>query len=139
MENEKEMALWLQSHGRMRLFDGASSEEIAAFEQENNVILPKGLKRWLVVSDGGEYYLPGGFQLYGIKHKPIIDVNEADRPNENYVVIGALATGDPVLCERGGESISIYNHETGNIASDEVYSDFASFLLDLRTLLGIGV
>ena len=36
----------------------------------------------------------------------------------NYVVIGALASGDSVLCQRLGEQIAIYNHEAGRIEED---------------------
>ena len=51
---------------------------------------------------------------------------------------GALSTGDPILCERDGEKISIYNLEGGRIEEDEAYEDFYSFLKDLYDLLGIG-
>lgn len=76
--------------------------------------------------------------MYGVAHKPIIDVSEDDRPNDNYVVIGALASGDPILCEKRGERISIYNHEAGVIESNEIYKDFFAFLIDLHGILGIG-
>ena len=76
--------------------------------------------------------------MYGVNQKPVIDVSEDDRPNDNYVVIGALASGDPILCEKGGERISIYNHEAGVIENDEIYEDFFAFLIDLHEILGIG-
>ena len=47
--------------------------------------------------------MPAGVQLYGVSHKPLIDVNDNDRPDDSYIVIGALASGDPILCERKGE------------------------------------
>ena len=59
-------------------------------------------------------------------------------PDDKYIVIGALSTGDPILCERDGEKISIYNLEGGRIEEDEAYEDFYSFLKDLYDLLGIG-
>ena len=65
-------------------------------------------------------------------------VDDDDRPDTTYIVIGALSSGDPILCKKSGEQISIYNHEAGRIESDEVYSDFFSFLNDLYELLGIG-
>jgi hypothetical protein len=73
-----------------------------------------------------------------VAHKPIIDVNTTDRPDESYVEIGALATGDPVLCEKSSERISIYNREAGKIEPDETFSDFITFLNDLFKVLGIG-
>ena len=89
-------------------------------------------------SDGGDCFLPAGVQFYGISHKPIINISDDDRPNDKYIVIGALSTGDPVLCEKEGETISIYNHEAGVIEDDEIYDDFYAFLKDLPDLLGIG-
>ena len=87
---------------------------------------------------GGFFFLPAGIQLYGIEHKPLIDVDNNDRPSEDYIVIGALASGDPILCEKVGEKIAIYNQEAGRIEDDEIYDDFIAFLNDLYELLGIG-
>ena len=64
-------------------------------------------------------------------------MDDNDRPTEEYIVIGALATGDPILCERTGERISIYNLEAGRIEEDEIYEDFFAFLDDLYELLGL--
>ena len=30
-------------------------------------------------SDGGEFFLPAGVQMYGVAHKPLINVKEDDR------------------------------------------------------------
>ena len=128
----------VHKQGKMNFIEGAKEEQIVAFEKENQVKLPSKFREWLLFSDGGEFFLPAGIQLYGVAHKPLIDVNENDRPNDNYVVIGALATGDPILCEKEGECISIYNREADRIESDEIYSDFFDFLKDLYDLLGIG-
>lgn len=89
-------------------------------------------------SDGGELFLPAGIQLYGVEHKPVIDVDNNGRPSEDYIVIGALASGDPILCEKAGKKIAIYNQEAGRIEDDEIYDDFLAFLNDLYDLLGIG-
>lgn len=128
----------ISEQGKMSFFDGVAEELITRFEEENNVKLPTQYREWLTFSDGGECFLPAGVQFYGIEHKPTIDVNSADNPDEKYIVIGALSTGDPILCERDGEKISIYNLEGGRIEEDEVYEDFYSFLNDLYDLLGIG-
>lgn len=127
----------LRSQGKMFFLEGATEEQLNTFESKNNVNLPTKYKQWLSFSDGGECFLPAGIQLYGVAHKPLIDVNESDRPNEDYIVIGRLATGDPILCEKGSERISIFNLEAGRIESDEIYSDFYDFLNDLSDLLGI--
>lgn len=124
--------------GKMIFSPETSTEKIAEFEKEKKVKLPSKFKEWLQFSDGGEFFLPAGLQLYGVEHKPIIDVDDNDRPNEDYVVIGALATGDPILCEKAGEKIAIYNHESDRIEDDEIYPDFIAFLNDLYDLLGIG-
>lgn len=127
----------IKKQGDMSFFDATTEEKIKEFEKEKDVKLPMQYKEWLCITDGGELFLPAGVQLYGVEHKPIIDVNENDRPNDNYIVIGTLAVGDPILCEKNGEKICIYNHEAGRIEDDEVYDDFTSFLDNLKSLLGI--
>ncbi len=124
--------------GKMYFFAGATEEQIALFEKEYEVTLPLKFKEWLCFCDGGECFLPAGVQFYGVVHKPVINVKDNDRPDDNYIVIGRLASGDPILCGREGEQISIYNHEAGRIESDEIYADFFSFLNDLYELLGMG-
>lgn len=128
----------LKDLGKMRFLDGATESQIAEYELKNNIKFPLKYREWLLFSDGGEFFLPAGVQLYGIAHKPIIDVSDDDRPNENYIVIGALASGDPILCEKNGERISIYNHEAARIENDEIYENFYAFLNDLYEMLGIG-
>lgn len=128
----------LKQQGKMRFGDGAKEEQIEEFEKKHNLKFPLKYREWLLFSDGGEFFLPAGVQMYGVTHKPIIDVSEDDRPTDNYVVIGALASGDPILCEKSGERISIYNHEAGVIENDEIYEDFFAFLSDLYDMLGIG-
>lgn len=134
----KEIIDKLNEQGKMAFLDPVTEEQICKFEEENGIELPEKYKEWLCFSDGGECFLPAGIQLYGVAHKPIIDANEDDRPDKSYVVIGALSMGDPVLCKKGSEQISIYNHEAGIIESDETYCDFFAFLKDLYDILGIG-
>ena len=98
----------LNEQGEMLFVEGATEEQILEFEKKNNIILPKQYKEWLSFSDGGECFRPAGVQLYGVAHKPVVDVKEEDKPGTGYTVIGALASGDPILCEKAGESISIY-------------------------------
>lgn len=124
--------------GKMNFLDETTEEKILAFEKENDVTLPSKYKEWLLFSDGGELFLPAGVQLYGVEHKPLIDVNDNSRPSEDYVVIGALASGDPILFKKDSEKIAIYNQAAGRIEDDEIYDDFFEFLNDLYDLLGIG-
>ncbi len=133
----QEMISTLNTQGEMAFLGGASEEQIVEFERNNNVVLPAKYKEWLRFSDGGECFLPDGVQFYGVAHKPFINVDDNDRPTEEYIVIGALATGDPILCERTGERISIYNLEAGRIEEDEIYEDFFAFLDGLYELLGL--
>ena len=126
------------AQGKMFFLEGTSEEQISEFEKEHSVKLPTKFKEWLLFSDGGEFFLPAGIQLYGIEHKPLIDINNNDRPSEDYIVIGALASGDPILCEKAGERIAIYNQEAGRIEDDETFDDFIAFLKGLYDLLGIG-
>lgn len=124
--------------GKMNFLEETTEEKISVFEKEQSVKLPIKFKEWLLFSDGGEFFLPAGIQLYGIEHRPLIDVDNNDRPSEDYIVIGALSSGDPILCEKTGERIAIYNQEAGRIEEDEIYDDFIVFLNDLHDLLGIG-
>lgn len=128
----------LKDQGGMHFLDAATAEQISEFEIEHDFSLPEQYKEWLLFSDGGECFLPAGVQFYGIAHKPLINVDNSDKPSDDYVVIGALASGDPVLCEKARQNISIYNHEAGRIESDETYDNFFSFLEDLYDILGIG-
>ena len=128
----------LKKQGRMNFIEEATEEQISLFEKKHDFLLPSRYKEWLLFCDGGELFLPAGVQLYGVSHKPVIDVDDDDRPNKEYIVIGALASGDPILCEKDSEKISIYNHEGGRIEDDEIYEDFFAFLTDLYDLLGIG-
>lgn len=128
----------LKEKGDMDFLEGATEEQIASFEKEHEITFPTKYKEWLQFSDGGECFLPAGVQFYGVTHKPLIDVDEDDRPSDNYIVIGALASGDPIVFEKEKEEISIYNHEEDRIEDDEIYTDFFAFLNDLYSLLGIG-
>lgn len=127
----------LFKRGKMRFLDPASEKQIIEFEEDNGITLPSKYKEWLLFSDGGECFLPAGVQFYGVVHQPFIDVDDNSRPDNNYVVIGALASGDPILIRRDLEVVSIYNQEMGKIEDDEVYNDFIAFLKDLPNMLGI--
>ena len=128
----------IKLQGKMRFLDGATESQIDGYEEKNNIKFPSRYREWLLFSDGGSFYLPAGVQMYGVAHKPIIDVSDDDRPSTNYIVIGSLASGDPILCEKDSEKISIYNHEAGRIEDDEIYEDFFSFINNLYEFLGIG-
>lgn len=128
----------LKTQGKMRFIEGATSKQIEDFERQNNIKLPIQYKNWLLFSDGGDLFLPAGVQLYGVAHKPIININEDDKPSDKYIVIGFLSTGDPVLCDKNGNEISIFNHEDRRIENDEKYIDFNTFLTNLFEILGIG-
>ena len=126
-EELKNIIARIKEQGKMHFIEGVSEEQIVAFESKNDISFPLQYRKWLEFSDGGEFFLPAGVQLYGVAHKPLIDIYDDDRPNEEYVVIGALASGDPILCKKEGEQIAIYNHEAGRIEEDEVYQNFYAF------------
>lgn len=127
----------LNKQGKMAFLEGATEEQIAQFEKEYEIKLPGRFKEWLQHSDGGDCFLPAGVQFYGVTHKPLINIDCNDRPDDSYIVIGALDTGDPVLLKKESEQISIYNQEAGRIEDGETYEDFFAFLNDLYDLLGI--
>lgn len=123
--------------GKMNFLEGATEEQITQFEKDNDIILPTKYREWLLFCDGGEFFLPAGVQLYGVAHKPLIDTDD-DRPDDKYIVIGRLASGDPVLCVKNHEKIFVYDHEAGEFDEELTYDDFFDFLNDLYDLLGIG-
>ncbi len=128
----------LSKQGKMNYMEGATEDQISQFEKDNDTVLPSKYREWLLYCDGGEFFLPAGVQMYGVAHKPIIDVKNDDRPDDKYIVIGALASGDPVLFEKSEEKIYIYDHESGELDEELIYDDFYAFLDDLYDLLGIG-
>lgn len=128
----------IKDQGKMRFLEAATEEQIGKFEVENKIQLPSKYKEWLLYSDGGEFFLPAGIQFYGVAHKPLINLEDSDRPDDNYVVIGTFASGEPVLCKKGDEKIYVYNHESQEIDEELVYKDFFALINDLYDLLGIG-
>lgn len=128
----------LNEQGNMNFLEGATKNQIAQFEKDNGIILPSKYKEWLHFCDGGEFFLPAGVQMYGVSHKPLIDIKDNDRPDDDFIVIGALASGEPVLLKKNEEKIYIYDHESQEIPDDLVYDDYLAFLNDLYDLLGIG-
>lgn len=134
----KQIIVQIEEQGKMRFIETATEEQISQFEKENEIQFPSKYKEWLLFSDGGEIFLPAGVQLYGVGHKPLIDLEDNDRPDDNYIVIGALASGEPVLCKKDEEKIYVFDHENQEIDEDLVYDDFFAFLIDLYDLLGIG-
>lgn len=134
----KEIVDQFKEQGKMNFLEAATKEQISKFEEENEIQLPSKYKEWLLFSDGGEFFLPAGLQVYGVAHKPIIDTDDNDIPDDSYTVIGTLASGDPIMCKKDSQQIAIYNREAGAVEEDEIYEDFIAFLKDLYELLGIG-
>lgn len=124
----------LNAYNGMSFIKGCSFEELEYFEKSNDIQLPIKYKEWLLFSDGGELFLPSSIQLYGVKHKPIIDINDDSRPSNDYFVIGALSSGDTILVNKYNEEISIYNISDNKIEKDEIYRNFNSFLMDLENI-----
>ena len=122
----------------MRFPEAAAEEQINEFEKSNGIKLPVKLKEWLRYADGGNFFLPGGAQIYGVAHKPFINMEDVDRSDDNYIVIGRMSWGEPVVFKKGEEEIDIYDHEIGEINDDVRYEDFFAFLNGLYDLLGLG-
>ena len=137
-EEIKVIVKMFNEQGKMIFYNSTTKEKIFEFEKKHSFNLPKKYKEWLLFSDGGELFLPASIQLYGSEHKPVIDINDSLVPSDDYIVIGALASGDPILCKKNSEKIAIYNQEAEIIEEDEIYDDFIAFLNGLYDLLGIG-
>ena len=100
----------LNEQGKMAFLEAATEEEISQFEENHKVKLPEKYKEWLQHSDGGDCFLPAGVQFYGVSHKPRINVECNDRPDDSYIVIGALDTGDPMLLKLSKDSSSKFSY-----------------------------
>ncbi|WP_286153370.1 SMI1/KNR4 family protein [Sporofaciens musculi] len=134
----KEIIDKIKDQGKMRFLEAATEEQISQFEKENEIQLPAQYREWLQYADGGELYLPAGVQLYGVAHKPLINIEDNDRPDDNYIIVGALSSGEPVLFKKDEEKFYIFNHESQELDDDLTYDDFVTLLNDLYDLLGIG-
>lgn len=117
--------------------DATTKEKITNFETKHNIKLPVKYKEWLLFSDGGEIFLPAGIQFYGVEHNPTIDIEDNNSPGTDYIVIGTLSSGDPIVFKIGEEQISIYNLEDDRIENDETYKNFLCFLEDTYNILGL--
>ena len=115
----------------------ATLTDIEEFEKENNIGLPKQYKQWLELTDGGDLYLPAGIQFYGVNNNPLIEVNEKISLGNDYIIMGKLASGDPLVFRNGSEEILIFNQTDNRIEDDESYSSFYEFLVALEEILGI--
>lgn len=125
----------ISAQGKMHFLEPVTEEKITAFEKKHHIQLPTKYREWLLFSDGGEIFLPAGIQFYGVEHKPIIDTEDDDRPDDSYIVIGVLASGDPIVFKKTEERISIYCLEDERIEEDEIYEDFYAFLKDAYDML----
>lgn len=128
MERKLELALKkIEETGRISLKAPATKEEIDAFKKTNEVCLPEQLSEWLMISDGGDLLLPAGVQLYGVSHKPFIEMDERVIPKDRGIVIGAMANGDPVVCFFEDGRVAIYDNEAGCFDEDEVFPCLEDF------------
>ncbi len=130
----QEIIASLKSKSEMRFLPGVTQKRIEAFEKNNGLLLTNQYREWLQFSDGGELFPPAGVQLYGIAHRPVIESDE--EIGKQYVVIGSLASGDPIVSVKGTETVAIYNREKNRFEPDEQYDDFVSFLTNFREILG---
>lgn len=137
-EPMKETIDSLSKKGKMIFFAGATEKQIHEFELMHDIVLPSQYREWLKFSDGGDLFLPAGVQLYGVAHKPLINVMDGEGDIVGCIVIGALTTGDPIVCESNDETISIYNQEAEKIENDEQFANFLDFLNNLSGIVGEG-
>lgn len=136
-DNLEQVVTRLQGQDLMRFPEPATDDQITLFEKQHGVFLPELFKEWLKFSDGGELYLPASVQFYGVAHKPVIDITDNERPDDSYIVVGALASGDSVLFRKGEDRFYIYEHASQK-PDMYVYDDFPALLNALCILLGRG-
>ncbi len=135
-EELKSLIVELTRQGKMYFCEGATEEQIEEFETENDVKLPGKFKEWLLYSDGGGLF-SYDVQIYGVNTKPVIDINDDRKPDDKYIVIGKTLLGDPILCEEGKETVSIFSLDDEEDSNAE-FEDFFAFLKGLYDYLEIG-
>lgn len=131
----RQMVDELKGQGKGVFMNLQPQEKIDVFEKGNNFTLPTKYKEWLLLSDGRELFLPARVQLYGVEHKSTIITEDNNIPNNNYIIIGMLTSGDLALCKENEEKVSVYNPEAGRFEDRAIYDDFVAFLNDLYDLL----
>ena len=136
-EELKEIIEELTRQGKMYFHEGATEEQIEEFERKNDLKLPGKYKEWLMYSDGGGLF---GYdvQIYGVNNKPTINMHDEKMPDDKYIVIGKTLLGDPILCEKDTETISIICLDDEVTDGNAVYEDFFVFLRGLYDYLEIG-
>lgn len=137
MDNLETLFKELTESGSLSPLEAATEDDVLAFEREHNITLPPQYKEWLLLTDGGELCPPAGIQLYGIAHGPLVNPNDQERPSDEYLVIGALCNGDPILLDKSGGNVAIYNLESRLIEEGESYENLPEFLSDLNGILGM--
>ncbi len=127
----------LKKYGRIKTEPWVTAEDIRRFEERTGIRIPALYREWLQISDGGYLFPPAGLQLYGVSHRPLIQL-AADIPADGvYAIAGAMPYGDPVLFKVGSEEFMLFNQEDGRIEPEEVFPDFSSFLDHIPSLLGL--
>jgi hypothetical protein len=112
----------------MEFEPGAIDEEIRQFEKNNDISLPELVKEWLRFTDGCCLFNTT-VQLYGISHKPYIDINPSAIEGD-YIEIGAFRFGDPICIVSNSQAIFQYGESVIE------YADFKKFL---ETVIEMGV
>lgn len=136
-ERLRKTAGTLESQGTMNFLDPATPEQISEFERKNGITFPEQYREWLSFSDGGELFLPAGCQLYGVAHLPLIDPSDGNRPDDSWVAVGAMCSGDAVIFEKESGRFAVYFAEEGRLDDSLVYKDYFTFLGSLYDLLGM--
>jgi hypothetical protein len=103
----------------MEFFPGASNEEIAQFESDNDFTFPELFKEWLRFADGCCMF--NVIQLYGVSHNPLVEPRP-DGVEGNYICVGALCFGDAICFSDNSPKIIRYGETLIE------YSDFNEFL-----------
>ena len=108
---------------------------IEDFETKNGFKLPASFKEWLEKDecpDHGDY---GFCQFYRINKDPVINIKDVYMVSGcEYLVIGSLADGDPILCKKTKDTdnkLCIYDIHAGMIHENEIYNDIWALMNDI--------
>ncbi len=126
---------YLKELPNMHFQPPTNEEDIYEWEKKYIIKLPADYKSWLLLSDGGEIFIPG-IQFYGICQRPVLHQNILNDQNDNLptdlFVIGVFSFGDLLCFVKDEDTIIQWDHENWNEYMK--WDNFLSFLTEMKEL-----
>ena len=108
----------------MDFYPSATDEEISVFEEENSIVFPELVTRWLLFADGCCLF-DTVISFYGVAHGQRISVQD-----DGYVCIGVFNYGDTVCVKDGSEKIYLCGETMIEYAD---FNDLLTLVIEIGT------